>query len=554
MKKKTASRICFKWIAVFTLAMLVSASCNPQTEPFDPGALARCDEDVVATPRSAFKIEPGPVNQIANEISEGVGKVVASTNGSDDPKIIVFEETHSSRIGQLEIALMLYRLHTRHGLRQVSMEGAFAKDRELQAKWFHDLAGTKSGQFQEKGLVVNLLKEGEINSGEFIAIALPEVQVKGNEKAEEYLVSPASSDPGSAYLIAIAEKSLTQSQISQINRLVRENKKDEARDILFGNDSWVKERYDKLGSKSIPSTGEMVALYNDLKEKADQVGARVTEKDRASLQEQIKFFRTATKRSCTMVENTFAMLDSASKSPVALIVGAAHTNLVIDLLRAHGVSFAVVSPLSLTESLENGKLTSPAYKRKTKRKSVDGPGMLGSFIDGRHKPGSVLSERWFHIKSESYLATVLLARAAAAGDSLPFKNLQKQLESLKYIKVNFDSCKLVKRKDQVGVVFTFKAKIDESDPNKTVELAAGGISEPPGPPTQPGQPGSSSEEPDFERLLWRAIEDTRTEEKQDPNVDRGAKQGEAVLLRISTDVNAAFSNSTPAVEKTIASG
>ena len=524
----------------------------------DRGSL-RCS-DSISPGRQAFPMEDGPVTQTAEKVSQGAGKVIAAVNSGREPSVFVFEETHDSRIGQLQIALMLLRLHSGHQVRQVSLEGAILAKGLLPAAWFHDF--TSSKPMRRAGLegAVRLLKEGEINSAEFLALTRPQAQVIGNELEEEYIVKSADSDPASACLIAIAEKSLTQSQIGSINDLINAKKMEEARRVLFGSNAWINERYEKLrDKKNIVSAEEMAVLLGEIQSKTEQVGARINADDREAMRVQINFFKTASKRSCTMVRHTLEMCERAPGAPVALMIGAAHTAKVIELLKAARASFAVISPLSLVIPTELGGLSFPAYERKSAVKSVDPAGWLGALLDARHKKlPSVLDEQWFKSKSEIYSWIRLVASAAAAGDNPPFNRLDSELKKLRSIRIDPSSYEVIQSGGQRRVMFKVTARIDKENPSRTTELWVGGWLGPPMLP--PGGPGGvfspGEEEPDLEKLIQDAIRDLEsttesTDRSKEP--DRPDPQ-KAVVVQLSTETKAAFSTTAAAVRRTLTSG
>lgn len=503
-----------------------------------------CGADSPTSSKSNLSVEPGPTSQMAAEISANAGKVIAAANGSSDRKVVVFEETHTSRVGQLEIALMLLRLHDKHNLRQISLEGAIADQGELPAQWFRNLPNSPNAVQAKERTAVRLLSEGEISSAEFIALTLPDVRVKGNEKAEEYNVTMAdkSSSAPLGYLLAIVEKSATPSQIQRANQLIKAGKQKEAIAFLFQADSWVSERYKKLTSKSSgQSSEELIALYQEIEAKATAVGAQLDSEARSGMRDTMNFFKTASKRSCTMVRNTLAMFDAAPKSPVALIVGAAHTAKVVELLKASKVSYAVVSPNSLAEGSERGALSLLAYDRKLEQKSVDAPGLLGTYLKGRRKPTTVLGKQWFQSKSETYIAIRLLAAAAAGGKKLPSQDLDNELKAFAAIKIDPSSYQVVKVGNQSRVIFKVTARIDDTDPSRTVDLWVGGWKEPPGPPSENQlgfkDPDDGEKPVSLEDMVREALE--RVKQEGEPSKTEASPAKPPVLL-ISKNFKAVF--------------
>lgn len=509
-------------LALVLAVCLISTSCGGDKEASLPTAAAGgdCDINKIPIARTSFSVTDGPAAKMAREISQGVGSVIAADNGREDRIVIAFEETHNSRAGQIEIAIMLLRLYINYNLRQVSLEGAIAGDMALSPSWFHKLTADRDSSSDGQQLAVKLLKDGEINCGEFTSFVLPDVQVKGNEKAEEYnvAISDNAAKAVSDYLINIAEKSLTPAKISQIEQLFREKRIKEAADLLFGSDPWVKEHYEKLMDKtSITSVEESVKALQEIEAKAKASGINVSQEDRSGLQEMVKFFRTAGQRSCTMVANTFAMCDQSPKAPVGFIIGAAHTQKVIELLKAGGASFAVISPSSLATNLENGTLTAEAYKRKNAGKSVDPPGYLGAYLDRRHKPPVITGQKWLKTKSEVGLLSIDLAKAAAGGDKPPYDNLKERFKRFQNIVVVPGSIQPVEGNNETWLICSIKAATDSGE----VELWVGGAMQPPQPPG--GPPGTSFIDPDSERdpnkRLLKMLEESLAEAKQEKAVN-----------------------------------
>jgi hypothetical protein len=124
-----------------------------------------------------------------------------------------------------------------------------------------------------------------------------------------------------------------------------------------------------------------------------------------------------------MVAHVAELLEQASGTPVTMIIGAAHTELVAQLFTEKGVSFAVIRGNSLAENRDNGDLHYQAYDRKTQSRTVDQAGTLGALLDDRKKPRPVIFETWFQSKAYIFLLLDRIARAAAAGQLPPQKTI-----------------------------------------------------------------------------------------------------------------------------------
>jgi hypothetical protein len=552
--KRTIIKTRFGALPVLILVLALNLISCGDNDIGDPVIANDCDAGKMPVARSGFSIQDGSGAQMARDICAGVGRVIAAGSGQGNRIVIAFEETHASRAGQIEIAIMLLRLHNRYKLRQVSLEGAIVGDPALSPAWFHELTADPNSKRTGQQLAVSMLKEGEINSGEFSSLVWPDVQVKGNEKAEEYNVelSDRAASSVNHYLIGMVENSLTQSTISQINQLSREGKNKEAAALLFGSDPWVKEHYDKLTDKgNITSVEESVKILQEIEARAKSSGTTIKPEDQSGLQDMIKFFRTAAHRSCTMVANTLAMCDQSPGMPVGLIIGAAHTPGVIELLKAGDASFAIISPDSLTNGSESGTLTTAAYKRKNAKKSVDPAGYLGAYLDRRHKPPVIIGQTWYKTKSEIGVLASAMAAAAAGGETPPFNSLRGKLKSFHNIVVDSSSFDLIRKGDEVWAICIIQADTGAGK----VKLCVGGAKQPP-PPGGTNNPRvtDSDKERDpnegLEQLLLQALAKAKQEAQEDeekPNPGPAV----AVVTQLTTDTKIGIAQSVDVLKSVI---
>lgn len=511
--------------------LLLNVSC---------GNSQHCNPEAVPPPRSAFTIQESPAVQIATEVARDVGKVLASGRGSTEQTIFIFEEKHDSRIAQMEIAVMLWRLQKIHHLRQISVEGAiFAKD-DLPVGWFHHAAEVGEAKQAGREAVLSLLRQGEIAAGEFIALAQPSVQVKGVELQSEYEVKASKTNSALGFLVGIAEKSLSSSDVQRVNDLVKAEKIEEALDHIFSRDSWSRERYQKLFGNDIASTEEAVVIMREIEAKARELDVRIESRQAAGFQEDLNFQQVASRRSCTMVRNTLTLLDARNQAPVALVIGAAHTAKVVELIKAARVSYVVLSPLSLVTPTKAARLTTPMYERKIAFRSVDGARMLGGLLDGRRKPGPLLGKIWFQSKAAIFIATERIVNAAARHERVPSDSLRTELQALAQIKVDWSSLKVTEIGDQVRVICKVTAQTSDSDPRQTVDIWITGWHQPP--PQGPfAKTPLSDDDSDIEKFILAALEEDRNEKVLNPKDDPGPKPGEVATVQLSTQTRAAFS-------------
>ena len=79
---------------------------------------------------------PGRYEQMERNVLPDAGVLSSSWTGGSEQLVIIFQENHISRVGQLEVALMLTRLNDRYGMNMIALEGAF---NQLDTQWFYAL-------------------------------------------------------------------------------------------------------------------------------------------------------------------------------------------------------------------------------------------------------------------------------------------------------------------------------------------------------------------------------------------------------------------------------
>jgi hypothetical protein len=358
----------------------------------------------------------------------------------------VFEEYHTSRVGQLQISVMLLRMHERYRLRLIGLEGAFQRPRPLDATWFHKVGGAATQQFRED-TAVRMLAEGEISAAEFMAMAFSQVQVRGLEVEKEYAVQPDSKgNPVAVYLLKIAEKKLTQADIRKINALINEKKEKEAFDYIKNADPWVRRQFELFDQKSI-SIPELAQQVRQIQNEARKLGVQVEPEVREGLQNTLSFYKTATKRSDTMTSYLMNLLASSGAAPVAMIIGAAHSKEVMDKLRKQDVSCALVRPIAFNPTFAN--LTIEEFERKNDLKWARiANGTLGRLLNNKRKPPSIIETPTAQSYASAYMAVTTLSEAARGGKRIP-EDIQTQLSNLPQLRIDFKSIE----RDGYDVIF-----------------------------------------------------------------------------------------------------
>jgi hypothetical protein len=460
------------------------------------------------------------VASVAEEIATDVGKVMTVVEASPDKVIFVFEETHDSPAGQIEIAIMLNRLYENHTLRVIGLEGAFTTDGGLDAAWFHFPPSFKARDpiRPREDVIVQLLEEGEINSAEMMALTYEDAEVVGIDDAEAYNVE-LSADAASAptiYLYLIAIPGLTASEIEQASELIDDEKILEALEFIISTDTFASEMYEHINNEDIIiSIEEWLSILDEIEAKAEAVGADIEPEDRANMQALREFYEAADQRSETMTSAVLDLAETHPDEPVAMVVGAAHTERVVELLTDADVSFAVLRTNSLAGGHDEGDLSFEAYDRKALALSVDPPGSLGSLLDGRHKPKPIVEQLWFQVKSKIFLLVTLAARAIAEGHSIAdLEGLLPTFDDVTFRPLEIDGNELI-------------FAIDTVDNNgNSITIYGRALA------------GEWTEKL-LEERLFEGLDDVRDRESPDPDVSEPQEVSEPTVMLTASGVRAA---------------
>jgi hypothetical protein len=377
--------------------------------------LAACGESTTPQPK------PISIQQIAENITKDVGTVTQiSEKGDPHRKVIVFEEDHSSRAGQIEIAVMLNRLYENYGLRNIGLEGAFVGETITAPPWLQSHPSFKAKQpiSHREDVIAQLLEDGAISSSEFMALVYQDMNVVGIEDSNEYNGDTLTSDAADSvyiYLYEIALQGMTPDQ----QTACANQPNDQVFDCVIATDSWA-EGIEKQIQDPTLSSETWLQILDEVKSKADSIvpSGDLTADDQANFQALQNFYEGASQRSQTMETHTLDLLRKSSNWLVAMTIGAAHADEVAQLLTNANVSFVVIEGNSLAHNLQNGDLSDQAYSRKASSPplSVDPPGTLGSFLDGgTKKPRPVVDQPWFQAKAQVFLLVDYLAHRVADG-------------------------------------------------------------------------------------------------------------------------------------------
>ena len=350
------------------------------------------------------------------------------SKGTQGAPILVLEENHASRAGQIQHAITLVRLYDRHGLRHLVLEGYLKERPEITTDWFTQAVQGLSPA-AGAGVAVRLLQEGEISSAEFMKLVYPALVLHHAETRSEYEVeldTEAWTAPR-LYLFKLGQQALRPEHAAKVRELqeasqkltgeAQQKKRAELVDYVFSVDPWVQGKAKVLQDTkalSAMSAEQHLALIEEIAKRAQERSVQLEPRERAAMERNLAFWRERSKGSDTMVGVASAIADRQGVSVVAMIVGAAHTARVTDRLAAAKRPFAVLTPLTLKNRETKGDLTGDQFQRKGKRLSVYSKGstelLLKAFPSPQKKPEPVLSEAWFQGKAELYGLTARIVR------------------------------------------------------------------------------------------------------------------------------------------------
>ena len=145
------------------------------------------------------------VEETARAAAQCIGTITQSSVEGTGVPVIALEEMHGSRVGQLQHAIALVRLHDSYGLKDIVLEGCLTERPDFDTSWFTRAVGENSPEARAR-VAVEFLKQGDISAVEFTKLVYPDVTVRQAESSETYNVElptriphwrkSSSPDPG----------------------------------------------------------------------------------------------------------------------------------------------------------------------------------------------------------------------------------------------------------------------------------------------------------------------------------------------------------------------
>ena len=331
-----------------------------------------------------------------------------------------------------------------------------------------------------------MLAEGEISEVEFLAMLFPDVQAFGTEVASLYDTElTTQGNPSIDYLLAIAEKRLSQDDIRKVNTMIARKQQKEALDYMLTADPWTRQQYEAIKASSSDHAGSesleaMKQRLVAIQAKAAEVDATVEAATRADAAAEMRFLDAGIKRSDVMTKRV--LTETNPGQPVAMVIGAAHTKGVMDQLRAAGVSFVLLTPKALNPKY--GSLSTDQFERKNKGLWARvSPGTLGQLLNptppvrqtknsGIRKPPPIIGTASARSYANATLAGMLIALAARDKKRVP-DDVWDQIGSLPEVVINRPSFAVL------GDDVVFSMMLTKTDGTKTTVWARVGSADTP---------------------------------------------------------------------------
>lgn len=327
----------------------------------------------------------GAGEEIARTVSLGVGEVKQSFAGTTGTPVILLEERHNSRVGQLQHAITLVRLHDKYGLRHIVLEGYLKENPPIDTEWFSKAVKTNTPDARAQ-VAVQFLRQGEISAAEFMKLVYTDVILLPAETRATYDVGLPTGNGPIDYLNKIAVKDY----------------------------SWAEEKskpYESAESVQKLTGDEHLKLAREIKQYAEDNSVSITPQEKQSMERFIEFWEKRMASNTTIAEVTTGITGGAAAKVIAVNIGAFHTDGMRQLLKDANRPYAVIKPLYTAKDQahpqgENqGDLTDAMYERKNKKISVFSQGLSTIILKEaaqKKKPEPVLAEVFFETEAELY--------------------------------------------------------------------------------------------------------------------------------------------------------
>ena len=387
---------------------------------------------------------------IAKQVALNVGEVDNASAQMSGKPIIIIDETHNSRAGQIQEAIIIERLYKVHGLLDISLEGYLFTEPKLTSKWY--VYASKGNKRASVSVAVQLLKTGEINAAEFLKLIHENISIHPIEKREDYQqdINNQKGDIVRIYLLKIAFDSVndtikknpslaqeifaSQKKLKNLieefqeiekgsNTKLIDRKRNEVtiayseyQELILATDSWAKNKYDEhkrlWAATNSPSLRGALKISKEIYKRANDLGIKISPDEKVTMKNRISLLSERDKASITMANSVINNAKKTGNKPLAMIIGKGHTAEIVDELKKSTFSYASITPLAIKgqKGGYNSDIPWEMFLQKYKKKSLYTDGffdrLLQNFEDtALKKPRVVLNEPWLQAKAESFLFT-----------------------------------------------------------------------------------------------------------------------------------------------------
>jgi hypothetical protein len=357
---------------------------------------------------SATKDSPTSVKSIATDASEGVQVVGMTSGGTKGTPILVLEELHNSRAGQVQHAISLVRLHDKYNLRLIGLEGYLQERPKIETNWFKEKTPDKT-PVEKARVTVRLLQEGEISAAEFMALTYDDVSL-----------IPIEQKAG--YNVELAEGSID----AVLNLSAR---------IDGDLGESVRKKLDEASNGKPLSAEDQLSMAEDIERRRVERSIQLSATEQAAWASWLAFWRGRARGNRTMFDSIVQATEQPGEPIIAMNVGSAHTEGICKLLKSSGYPFAVLTPTVTKNRDERGDLEG-GFDRKYKMMSVFSDGFLTDALQNSFKkPEPSIPNSWFQAKAETYLfvdriaAQVLGPSGSSGGGKPPYRFSSDELRT-----------------------------------------------------------------------------------------------------------------------------
>jgi hypothetical protein len=336
--------------------------------------------------------------------------------------VVILPERHNSRLIQAEFGWALNILLESCGMNTIALEGMFEGETMIVEKKAY---GSETEKYEA---LLAVLEKGDIKAPEFMYFAKDSL-VFGIESQAEYNVD-ISYDANMALFQALLF-SIVVDQGADIVETVESYLESEELDYnaLFALNPWTLETYKIItGSMSLTETNARII---ELEEKTEFL---FTSDIRAGFSQFKKYNEITIKRSYTMAGNVYNRLRN-NNEPLAMIIGAAHTEDVIEFFDRNKVKYYVLEPSGLNAESIWSDFTTEQYERKNEGMSVYTNEEIGSFFNDAHNSRPTHAKYWVN-QQFNFTSIILNVIQIASGYSpLPLDDFTVKIPEIGGLRV-----------------------------------------------------------------------------------------------------------------------